>query len=70
MNTPDLLFMCLSAFVAVFILLTALAVIMRLILRIFPAKAADTDPAILAAIASTMNSVYPNTQITKIEEVK
>ncbi|MFP4528569.1 MAG: hypothetical protein ACLFQX_08475 [Candidatus Kapaibacterium sp.] len=70
MNTPDLLFMCLAAFIAVFILLTALAVIMRIILRIFPAKAAVADPAILAAIASTMNSVYPNTQITKIEEVK
>jgi hypothetical protein len=61
--------MCLSAFIAVFILLGILAILMKITLKVFPAKAGDSE-AVLAAIATTMHSIYPQHKITKIEEVK
>ena len=69
MEFPELLSICFSAFVVVFIILTALALFMRLIIIFFPDKS-DDDTAVFAAIASVMNRVYPGKKITKIEEVK
>lgn len=70
MELPELLSVCISAFVVVFIILTALALFMRLIIVLFPEKPADDDKAVFAVIASIMNRIYPGTKITKIEEVK
>jgi len=67
---PNLLFVCLSAFIAVFVLLSILAISMRLILRIFPEKESKTDAAVLAVVSTSMQSIYPGTIITKIEEAK
>ncbi len=69
MDSPDLLSICFSAFAAVFFVLISLAVIMRIIITMFPEKDSD-DTAIYAAIATTINSIYPGTQISKIEELK
>ena len=69
MGSPNILAICFSAFAAVFFVLISLAVIMRIIITIFPEK--DTDyTAIYAAVATTMTSIYPGTQISKIEELK
>lgn len=70
MNSPDLLSICISAFIAVFVLLSVLAVLMRMTSWIFAHKAVTTDAAVLAAVASAINTIYPGTIITKVEEVK
>lgn len=70
MELPELLSVCISAFVVVFVVLTALALFMRLIIVLFPDKPGDDDKAVFAVIASIMNRIYPGTKITKIEEVK
>jgi hypothetical protein len=69
MGSPELLIICLAAFIAVFVLLTVLALMMRLIIVVFPHKVGADDTAMLAAVASVAASVYPGTKITKIEEI-
>ena len=70
MDSPDLILICLSAFIAVFVILLSLAVIMRLIILVFPVKIKGTDASIIAAIHSAYNLQFPATKIVKIEEVK
>jgi hypothetical protein len=70
MQSNELFFICISAFLAVFVLLTLLAIVMRLILVIFPARKIVSDAAVIAAVSSVMQRVYPGTKITKVEEIK
>ena len=70
MGSQDLLLICTSAFVMVFLLLTILALVMRIITAIFPEKISKTDEIILAAMATVVSTVYPGTKITKVEEIK
>lgn len=69
MGSPELLVICISAFIAVFVLLAVLAVVMRLIIIIFPQKTPVGDTAMLAAVASVAATLYPGTKITKVEEI-
>ncbi len=69
MDSLGLIYISLSAFVAVFVVLLILSIFMRLIIMIFPAREKD-DITLYAALASTLNRIYPGTQITKIEELK
>lgn len=68
----NFLAICAVAFVTVFGVLAALAFIMRIIVAVVPHKNIDDsgDPALYAAIAASLKSVYPNMTITKIEEEK
>jgi len=68
MHPSSLFIICALAFGAVFVLLIFLAVVMRIILAIFPHKVASSDSAIYAAIASVALRYYPGTNIKKIEE--
>jgi hypothetical protein len=69
--TGDLWIMCVAAFLAVFILLSLLAAVMRLLIMAFPEiTPAGPDAALVAAVTSAMASAYPGTKITKIEEHK
>lgn len=70
MELTELVFVCISAFAAVFVLLSVLAFVMRLILVAFPQKDASGDAAMIAAVASALSTAYPGTRITKIEEIK
>jgi hypothetical protein len=70
MQSTDLLMICVSALVSVFVLLTLLAVIMRLIIVFFPQKKAISDAAVLAAVTTVMHNLYPGTKVTRIEEKK
>ena len=70
MENPDLVSVCLSAFIGVFIVLTILAAILRLIIVLFPAKVIDDSSAIVAAITSTYSIKYPGTKISNIQEEK
>lgn len=73
MDSNQLLFICLSALVAVFVLLTVLAVTMRILIAIFPEtldKLAKSDAAVLAAITTVAASIYPGMRVTRVEEEK
>lgn len=70
MSISDFLNICGSALIAVFVVLMVIALAMRLIIFLFPKKEDEEDSAVLAAIASTVSKLYPNSQITKIEEIK
>ncbi len=69
MQSPDLISMSISAFVIVFLILTSLAVIMQLIIKLFPYKEKRDDLAVYSAVTSMYTTVFPGTKITKIEEL-
>jgi hypothetical protein len=66
----ELLAICASAFVAVFVLLTLLALVMRGLMFVFPEREAAVDAAVIAAITAASAAAYPGTKITRIEELK
>ena len=70
MESTNLVTICISAFLAVFVLLLILAAVMRLVLVVFPHRNGGADAAVVAAISLTMNTIYPGSQITKIEEIR
>ena len=73
MDSYQLLFVCLSSLLAVFVLLTILAVTMRILVAVFPEtikRLATSDPAMLAAITTAVASLYPGMRVTKVEEEK
>ncbi len=70
MESLDLLAICASAFVGVFLLLTILALVMRLITVLFPERESASDSAMIAAVSTVLQTVYPGTKITKVEEIK
>ena len=63
-----LLSACLIAIVAVFFLLGLLAVLMKLITAVFPVLEEKTDPALIAAITTTVATLFPGARVTRIEE--
>jgi hypothetical protein len=63
-----MLLICVSAFIAVFALLTLLALAMRSLIAVFPERLAKADPALLAAVSATVSAVFPGTKITRVEE--
>lgn len=73
MSTPSLLITCGSAFVAVFVVLTFLAALMRGLIRLFPAteeQSGDIEPALVTAVTTAVTSAFPGTRVARIEEVK
>lgn len=70
MGSMDLPIVCVAAFAAVFLLLSVLAGVMRIIVVLFPEKSGPSDTAVIAAAASAVSSLYPGTRITKIEKLQ
>ena len=70
MPSQNLLIISSIAFLFVFAILALLAVIMRLIIIIFPEKKILTDSAVLAAVSGAVLSFFPGTKISKVEEQK
>ena len=70
MASVDLLMICVVAFAAVFVLLSVLAVLMRTIVSIFPEKTPTGDAAVVAAISSSYQALYPGTKVSRIEEIR
>jgi hypothetical protein len=61
--------MCGTAFVAVFTLLVALAIIIRFITVALPGRGPSDDSTIIAvAIGSVVSAIYPGARVTRIEE--
>ena len=71
MGEPNLLMICVAAFCAVFVLLAFLALVMRILINVFPEKVKEElDAAMLAAVSASLSVVYPETKITKVEQVR
>ena len=70
MQSAELVVICGAAFLIVFIILTLLALTMKLIMIIFPEKKAVSDEAVIAALAAAVQNVFPGTKLTNIEERK
>ncbi|KAA3610130.1 MAG: hypothetical protein D8M58_07150 [Calditrichaeota bacterium] len=70
MGSPDILSICISAIITVFLILGGLAVSIQIITRFFPFRQLKEDTTIYAAITTSHAAIYPGTKITKIEEIK
>ena len=70
MNSPNLLVICLSAFLAVFLLLSFLAVVMRGLIAVYPERVGGIDQATLAAMTAAAAYAIPDAKITKVEEIR
>jgi hypothetical protein len=71
MGEPNLLMICVAAFCAVFVLLSFLALVMKILINVFPQKVKEElDAAMLAAVSASLSVVYPETKITKVEQVR
>jgi len=70
METANLYLICGISFFIVFFILAVLAVIMRLIILVFPEKKGIIDAPVIAAVLSVFQTAFPGTKITKIEEKK
>lgn len=70
METPNLLLICLNAFIAVLGLLTVLAGAIRGLIELFPERPPTTDTVVAVAIAAAVNAVSPGARVTRIEELR
>ena len=68
MGEVQILSACSIAFLAVFVLLAFLAVVMQLIMAVFPERKAVLDSVMVAAISSTVSTLIPGARVTRIEE--
>jgi len=68
MEGYSLFAVCNIAYSTVFVVLGVLALVMHLITTVLPERQKGTDAAIIAAISSTIATLYPQAQVTKIEE--
>jgi len=68
MASAELLLICGVAFLMVFIILALLALSMRIIILLFPAKKAQVEAAMVAALTTAVQTAIPGTKVTKIEE--
>jgi hypothetical protein len=60
--------LCVLAFVVVFVLLSVLALSMKLIEIVLPEPEETSDATLVAAVTTTVASVYPGARVIKIEE--
>jgi hypothetical protein len=67
---PNLLLISVFAFIAVFLLLSLLAGIMRLLTVLFPGEPDGLDAAVLAAITTAAAAAHPRMRVTGIEEIR
>ncbi|MBZ0264115.1 hypothetical protein K8I28_05560 [bacterium] len=70
MTDPNLLVISLTAFVAVFTLLSLLALVMHFTTLIFPEIARKINATEVAVISSTIQTLIPGAKVTRIEETK
>jgi hypothetical protein len=72
MTDPNLLQICVTAFLAVVLLLSLLAGVIRLLVATFPVTEQPTGPdaAVLAAIHTAAAALHPGARVTNIEEIR
>ena len=67
MSSISVLTICIAAFVLIFLLLSLLSIMMRGLTLLFPLAEKD-DSVTIAAITATYQSIYPDKEVTRIEE--
>lgn len=70
MEEPNLMLVCLNAFSAVMVLLSLLALAMRLLITLFPEKKTASDTSVHSAINLAVQQVLPGARVTRIEEIR
>jgi hypothetical protein len=70
MNEPNLLTISVLAFIAVFTLLSVLAVVMHALTVLFPEKGDEYDAALLSAVVTAAAVAYPGMRVTHVEEIR
>jgi hypothetical protein len=70
MSGSEFLIDCIVAIIIVFFILAILSILIYLLTKILPEKLTNDDPVLYAAMTSHLNRIYPQSQITKIEELK
>lgn len=71
MPIPNLLVICGIALLSVFVVLTILAAVMQVLVRLFPQPVEQVDliePALVSAVTEGVSAAYPGTKVTGIEE--
>lgn len=66
---PNVLLNCVWSFLAVFILLGILALMIRLVVALFPDGGKSDDAATVAAIHTAVAVALPDARVTRIEEI-
>ena len=67
MSSTGILSVCVAAFVLIFILLSVLSAMMRVLTYLFPPIETE-DSATIAAITAAYHSIYPDKKVTRIKE--
>lgn len=67
MASTSILSVCVAAFILIFMLLSLLSVMMRLLTFLFPPIDKE-DSATIAAITAAYHSIYPDSKVTRIKE--
>ncbi len=70
MNDPNLVSLSLSAFLAVLILLSFLALVIRVLGHVFREQSGQIDASLVAALQATVQEQMPGYQITRVEETR
>jgi hypothetical protein len=70
MNDPNLVSLSLSAFVAVLLLLSLLALVIAALARLFRERPQHDEAALLAALQATVSQQLPGYRITRVEETR
>jgi hypothetical protein len=70
MSGSEFLFDCIVAIIIVFFILAILSILIHLLTKFLPDKSTDDDSVLLAAVSSHINRIYPQSRISKIEELK
>ena len=68
LDTTSLLSVCTIAFISVFSLLAFLACAIHIITALFPERTRAIDPAVIAAITTTVGTAIPGARVVHIEE--
>jgi hypothetical protein len=66
---PNVLVSCVWSFLAVFILLGILALLIRIVTTLFPVGVKSDDAPMVAAIHTAVAARLPGARVTKIEEI-
>lgn len=73
MGEINVVSMCVSSFITVFCVLAFLAILMKLLIALFPYKNTDSeeekDAGVIAAIHSTYSAICPGSRVTEIKEI-
>ena len=67
MSSFGILSVCIAAFILIFLLLSVLSAMMRVLTFAFPVVEED-DSATIAAITTVYHSIYPHKKVTSIKE--